>query len=597
MRKTTFLTRVLALVLSVMLVLTGMPMAVFAEEEQSSETQETLDASEITESSTDEAAAGTGEDTVEDQPVMEETEDAAELEPDDVLSEITPDDAEPDLSVEDGNPDETVTDAEIVLDEEEFPVIDEAEDEIVWEDEEQDDYMIVERPMLRSAINPSRFTGAEEVRLGKEGNNIYGIIVQKDGSSSTSITRHWVTVDGVKYTAFCIESSDASTSGRDGGLEPGMDAGLLWILCNVPDTSDEDYAIKQQAIWAYLGQSFSIRNLAAGSRCSLSTDQLRERLTDIVTNAQNATITGTQELWIAYHLDNRDYYQDMAFIVDEPEPTPTPVPTPTPIPLEPGMIQVMKQDAQTGAMLAGATFELISGSTVIATGTTGPDGVVVFVNIMPGTYTIREASAPEGYTLGDVTVQSATVANAQLVTVAFANDKRSSCIRILKTDAQTGEPLEGARFMITRLTGPSVVSGMAIGESITLETDVNVPFEDRIDIQGLRKSGQMHKVRLSKNDYQLVAESAGQSPEVLMSNYNEALDSEKRALSRMVEGSFYPQQETATPAPDEVTALVAKLQQNPDLQRQLLQNLLLGAVGAQPGAPCKDSARLADLIS
>jgi len=126
---------------------------------------------------------------------------------------------------------------------------------------------------------------------------------------------------------------------------------------------------------------------------------------------------------------------------------------------------------------------------------------------------------------------------------------------------------------------------------------INVPFEDRIDIQGLRKSGQMHKVRLSKNDYQLVAESAGQSPEVLMSNYNEALDSEKRALSRMVEGSFYPQQETTTPVPDEVTALVAKLQQNPDLQRQLLQNLLLGAVGAQPGAPCKDSARLADLIS
>ena len=145
MRKTTFLTRVLALVLSVMLVLTGMPMAVFAEEEQSSETQETLDASEITESSTDEAANGTGEDTVEDQPVTEETEDAAELEPDDVLSENTSDDAETDPPVEDGNPDETVTDAEIVLDEEDFPVIDEAEDEIVWEDEEQDDYMIVLR--------------------------------------------------------------------------------------------------------------------------------------------------------------------------------------------------------------------------------------------------------------------------------------------------------------------------------------------------------------------------------------------------------------------------------------------------------------------
>ena len=222
----------------------------------------------------------------------------------------------------------------------------------------------LQAPSLRSAASPSRFTGDEAVRLGKEGNNIYGIIVQKDGSSSTSITRHWVTVDGVKYTAYCIEASDASTSGRDGGLEPGTDAGLLWILNNVPEDSDEDYAIKQQAIWAYLGQSFTIRNLAAGSRCSLSTDQLRERLTDIVTNAQNASLTGSQELWIAYHLDNRSYYQDMAFTVAEPPPSitptpvPTPTPTPTPIPIT-GSIRVMKSDAATGSALAGAVFQLL----------------------------------------------------------------------------------------------------------------------------------------------------------------------------------------------------------------------------------------------
>lgn len=63
------------------------------------------------------------------------------------------------------------------------------------------------------------------------------------------------------------------------------------------------------------------------------------------------------------------------------------------------------------------------------------------------------------------------------------------------------------------------------------QIQMGIPEDERVDIQGLRKSGQMHKVRLTKNDYQLVAESAGQSPEVLMSNYNEALDSEKRALS------------------------------------------------------------------
>lgn len=126
---------------------------------------------------------------------------------------------------------------------------------------------------------------------------------------------------------------------------------------------------------------------------------------------------------------------------------------------------------------------------------------------------------------------------------------------------------------------------------------ISIPYEERVDIQGLRKSGQMHKVRLSKNDYQLVAESAGQSPEVLMSNYNEALDSEKRALSRMVEGSFYPQQESEQAQTDEVSELVARLQQNPDLQRQLLQNLLLGAVGAEASTQCKDISRLAGFVS
>lgn len=45
---------------------------------------------------------------------------------------------------------------------------------------------------------------------------------------------------------------------------------------------------------------------------------------------------------------------------------------------------------------------------------------------------------------------------------------------------------------------------------------------------------------MTKNNFQLVAENAGQFPEVLMSNYNEALDSEKRDMAKMVEESFYP---------------------------------------------------------
>lgn len=104
--------------------------------------------------------------------------------------------------------------------------------------------------------------------------------------------------------------------------------------------------------------------------------------------------------------------------------------------------------------------------------------------------------------------------------------------------------------------------------------------EDQIEFQGLRKSGQMHKVRITKNNYQLVAESAGQSPEVLMSNYNEVLDSEKRTLSLMVETSFYPQANKPQIS-GEVATVMEMIQSNPELTQQLLQALLSGAVHAQ----------------
>lgn len=86
----------------------------------------------------------------------------------------------------------------------------------------------------------------------------------------------------------------------------------------------------------------------------------------------------------------------------------------------------------------------------------------------------------------------------------------------------------------------------------------------------------MHKVRLTKNNYQLVAENSGQSPEVLMSNYNEALDSEKRTLALLVETSFYPQEasaKTKTNEMEELQALMEKFQNDPALSQQFLHLL------------------------
>ena len=105
------------------------------------------------------------------------------------------------------------------------------------------------------------------------------------------------------------------------------------------------------------------------------------------------------------------------------------------------------------------------------------------------------------------------------------------------------------------------------------QTKLGIPANEQIEFQGLRKSGQMHKVRLSQNNYQLVAESSGQSPEVLMSNYNEALETEKRTLSMLVETNFYPgsKQEPKADSQPEAAAIMHLLQENPELSKQLLQ--------------------------
>ena len=138
-----------------------------------------------------------------------------------------------------------------------------------------------------------------------------------------------------------------------------------------------------------------------------------------------------------------------------------------------GSISVTKKDAASGAVLAGAVFDLMSGSTVIQTQTTGANGVVTFSNIAPGTYTIRERTAPQGYTLGSVNVQNVTVTNGQTSGVTFKNDKTTAKIKIRKTDQVTGSALAGATFTITRLSAPATDNGAGVGEVITITTNAN----------------------------------------------------------------------------------------------------------------------------
>lgn len=131
-----------------------------------------------------------------------------------------------------------------------------------------------------------------------------------------------------------------------------------------------------------------------------------------------------------------------------------------------GALVVTKTDAASGAVLAGATFELTNASgTVAATQTTGADGTAHFDNLPAGNYTVREINAPTGYLVAVPDSQSVTVTAGETTGAAFADERIRGRIRIAKTDSLTKEPLAGAEFTITRTDGT--------GTPIVLTTDAN----------------------------------------------------------------------------------------------------------------------------
>ena len=134
-----------------------------------------------------------------------------------------------------------------------------------------------------------------------------------------------------------------------------------------------------------------------------------------------------------------------------------------------GAVRVSKTSADNGAVLSGATFELMNGAgTVLATQTTGADGTACFDNLPAGGYTVREVGAPTGYKIAVNPSQAVTVAAGATSDVRFENDRVNGKIRIVKRDALTKEALSGAVFTVTRLSAAE--GGGAVGEAVATLT-------------------------------------------------------------------------------------------------------------------------------
>lgn len=140
-----------------------------------------------------------------------------------------------------------------------------------------------------------------------------------------------------------------------------------------------------------------------------------------------------------------------------------------------GSIAVIKKDASSGSVLPGAIFELLnSAGTVVQTKTTGADGIARFTELLPGSYTVREKTAPEGYYITMAATQNVTVTAGAVTNATFTNTVVTAKIRIIKKDQLTKEPLPGAEFTIIRLSAPASHNGAGVGQVVAiLTTDAN----------------------------------------------------------------------------------------------------------------------------
>lgn len=157
-------------------------------------------------------------------------------------------------------------------------------------------------------------------------------------------------------------------------------------------------------------------------------------------------------------------------------------------------VQIIKLDSQTKQPLAGAEFEIwktgASSSTSVSSGspagvlvgtyTTNSNGVINVV-LEEGTYEIIEKKAPEGYQI-DSHKQDIVVKDGEQTSVTFTNTKIIG-LEILKIDAVSKKPLQGAIFDVSKPNGEHVgtystdsngyimVSGLASGTYVVTEKE------------------------------------------------------------------------------------------------------------------------------
>ena len=145
---------------------------------------------------------------------------------------------------------------------------------------------------------------------------------------------------------------------------------------------------------------------------------------------------------------------------------------------------VKKIDAVTGEPLPGANFfvEKQNGEHV-GEYTTDNTGTILLPTLDPDWYVVRETKAPEGYIL-DETPKTVEVKTNVPTVVTFEN-KPLSGIKIVKTDSETGEPLEGVSFAVSKMNGEKIGTFKTDKEGMIYISDLEDGYYTVTETEGL----------------------------------------------------------------------------------------------------------------
>ena len=125
-----------------------------------------------------------------------------------------------------------------------------------------------------------------------------------------------------------------------------------------------------------------------------------------------------------------------------------------------GSLKLVKTD-ESGNPIGSTGFCLYDSSGIrITSGSTDSSGVLIFSNLPLGSYYYQESFAIPGYALDDTMYPFSITENGQVITKTVVNYRSAGTIKILKTDSETGAPLQGAEFTLMNASYQDIATGI-----------------------------------------------------------------------------------------------------------------------------------------